>query len=91
MPGTSNCVVCGKPILLNRAGKRFCSDHCRNIWHGRERADGWKLEPGNATYVRSLAAAVGVGYNEQLNIMINRLRDPDGMQDNYAAIYGRTL
>jgi len=35
--GDENCRECAKPLMLNRANKKFCSDKCRMAW--------WKTHP----------------------------------------------
>ena len=85
------CPECRSEFEATRKGKVFCSLVCKDRFHNREKMSGLRLEPENYAYVKSVADAMGKGIGEQLNIMVNRLRDPDGQQENYDAIYGTSI
>jgi len=83
------CPECRFDFQGKRKDAVFCGTPCKDKFHNREKCLGLRLDPENMAYLRDVAEAMGHGLSQQLNIMVNRQRDPDGQQEDYqAAIFG---
>jgi len=83
-----NCLECQKEFKTTRKSKRFCSETCKNIYHGKERYRRIQLTDDLLVQLEALAMAHDVSIHEMACLVFHQALNPGQRPLDDSEIYG---